>query len=70
MAFSEAFLSMPNSAFTWMALFLVIAVAMYFGRVPAHAVILSLTRGLYRAMRLAAASVMQAEFGSGKPIWK
>jgi hypothetical protein len=61
MAFSEAFLSMPNSAFTWMALFLAIAVAMYFGRTPAHAVILSLTRGLYRSMRLAAASVMQAE---------
>ena len=44
MAFSEAFMSMPNSAFTWMAVFLVVAVAMYFGRIPAHAVILSLTR--------------------------
>lgn len=46
------------SAVVWL---LLLSVALYLARIPAHRVILSFSRALYGAMRLAAASVSRAE---------
>ncbi len=50
-----------NSPAAWLLWFLVLAVAMYFARLPAHRAILSLARALHRAMRLTARSMLLAE---------
>ena len=50
-----------DSPAAWLLWFVLLAVAMYFARVPAHRAILSLTRALDQAMRLAAHSLRLAE---------
>ena len=45
----------------WLLWFLVLALAMYFARLPAHRTILSLARALHRAFRLTARSILLAE---------
>ena len=50
-----------DSPAAWLLWFIVLAVAMYFARTPAHRAILSLTRALHHSMRLAAHSLRLAE---------
>ncbi|HEX3210125.1 MAG TPA: hypothetical protein VHQ91_12130 [Geminicoccaceae bacterium] len=50
-----------NSPLAWLLWFVVLAVAMYFARLPAHRLLLSLARALHRALRLMARSVVLAE---------
>ena len=46
-----------DSPAAWLLWFIVLAVAMYFARTPAHRAILSLTRALHHSARLAAHSL-------------
>ena len=58
MQFADIFsLSSPAS---WVLWFIVLTLAMYFARLPAHRVILTLTRAIYRALRMGGLSVMRA----------
>jgi hypothetical protein len=50
-----------DSPAAWLLWFVLLAVAMYFARVPAHRAILSLTRTIHHSMRLAAHSLKFAE---------
>jgi hypothetical protein len=50
-----------NSPLAWLLWFVVLAVAMYFARLPAHRMLLSLARALHRTLRLCARSVLLAE---------
>lgn len=50
-----------NSAAAWLLWFVLLTIAMYFARLPAHRAILSLARALHRALRLAARSTVLAE---------
>ncbi len=50
-----------NSPVAWLLWFVVLALAMYFARLPAHRMLLSLGRALHRTMRLAARSILLAE---------
>ncbi len=50
-----------KSPAAWLLWFVVLAVAMYFARTPAHRAILSLTRALHQSMRLATHSLRLAE---------
>jgi hypothetical protein len=50
-----------NSPLAWLLWFVVLAVAMYFARLPAHRLLLSLARALHRALRLMARSALLAE---------
>ena len=50
-----------NSPLAWLLWFVVLAVAMYFARLPAHRMLLSLGRALHRTLRLCARSVLLAE---------
>jgi hypothetical protein len=50
-----------NSPGAWLLWFAVLAVAMYFARLPAHRMLLSLARALHRTFRLAARSVLLGE---------
>ena len=50
-----------NSPLAWLLWFAVLAVAMYFARLPAHRMLLSLARALHRTLRLAGRSVVLAE---------
>ena len=61
MSFAETFASFPNSILGWLAIAAIVIFAMYMMRVPAHRAILSLSRSLYKVLRIAAASLMQAE---------
>ncbi len=61
MPIADVFTSLPNSLVSWVVWFIVLVMAMYFGRVHAHQAILSLTRALYRSLRLAATSLVRAE---------
>lgn len=62
-------MSIPNALIIWpgnvamsmVIWFVILVVALYAARVPAHRAILSLTRTLHNAMRLAAFSVMKGE---------
>jgi hypothetical protein len=49
-----------NSPASWVLWFVVLTLAMYFARIPAHRVILTLTRAVYRALRMASRSVLHA----------
>jgi hypothetical protein len=49
-----------NSPASWVLWFVVLTLAMYFARLPAHRVILTLTRAIYRALRIGGLSVMRA----------
>ncbi len=61
MLFPDGFVFAPDSALTWAVYFVVLTIVLYFAREPAHRAILSLTRVLYRGMRLAAASLSRAD---------
>jgi hypothetical protein len=50
-----------SSPAAWLLWFIVLTVAMYFARLPAHRAILSLTRALHHSMRLATHSLRLAE---------
>ena len=50
-----------DSPAAWVLWFVVLAVAMYFARTPAHRALLSLTRAFHHSMRLAAHSLRLAE---------
>jgi biopolymer transport protein ExbB/TolQ len=50
-----------SSPAAWLLWFIVLAVAMYFARLPAHRAILSLACALHHAMRLATHSLRLAE---------
>ena len=50
-----------DSPASWLAWFLLLALAMYFARIPAHRAILSLTGTIRRSLRLAARSILLAE---------
>ena len=50
-----------DSPAAWLLWFIVLAVAMYFARLPAHRAILSLTRAVHQSTRLAAQSLRLAE---------
>jgi hypothetical protein len=50
-----------DSPAAWLLWFVVLAVAMYFARTPAHRAILSLARAIHQSMRLAAHSLRLAE---------
>ncbi len=50
-----------NSPLAWLLWFAVLAVAMYFARLPAHRMLLSLGRALHRTLRLCARSILLAE---------
>lgn len=50
-----------DSPAAWLLWFVVLALAMYFARLPAHRAILSLARALHRALRLTARSILLAE---------
>jgi hypothetical protein len=54
-------LFMLESPAAWLLWFIVLAVAMYFARLPAHRAILSLTRAIHHSLRLAAHSLRLAE---------
>jgi hypothetical protein len=58
---SSADFYLLNSPVAWLLWFAVLAVAMYFARLPAHRMLLSLARALHRAFRLAARSALLAE---------
>ena len=49
-----------NSPASWVLWFVVLTLAMYFARLPAHRVILTITRAIYRALRMGGLSVMRA----------
>ncbi|MDH3475005.1 MAG: hypothetical protein OEM59_15095 [Rhodospirillales bacterium] len=51
----------PYPAMTWVFVVLLVILSMYFARVHAHRAILSLSRALYRTLRLGAASTLRAE---------
>jgi len=55
---SFADLYVLNSPVAWLLWFVVLTLAMYFARWPAHRTILSLARALHRAMRLTARSLV------------
>jgi hypothetical protein len=55
---SFADLYVLNSPVAWLLWFVVLTLAMYFARWPAHRTILSLARALHRAMRLTARSLL------------
>lgn len=61
MPFAETFSTVPNTVLGWLILAVIIIVLMYLMRLPAHKAILSLSRALYKVLRIAAASLMQAE---------
>ncbi len=61
MPFADIFSTVPNTVFGWLTLVVVVIAVMYMMRVPAHRAILSLSRSLYKVLRVAAASLMQAE---------
>jgi hypothetical protein len=50
-----------NSPLAWLLWFVVLAVAMYFARLPAHRLLLSLARALHRTLRLMARSALLGE---------
>jgi hypothetical protein len=50
-----------DSPAAWLLWFIVLAVAMYFARTPAHRAILSLARAIHQSMRVAAHSLRLAE---------
>jgi len=54
-------LYMLNSPAAWLLWFVVLSLAMYFARLPAHRTILSLARALHRALRLTARSLLLLE---------
>jgi hypothetical protein len=56
MSFADLFVL--NSPVAWLLWFVVLTLAMYFARWPAHRSILSLARALYRALRLTARSLL------------
>jgi hypothetical protein len=58
---SFADLYVLSSPAAWLLWFVVLALAMYFARLPAHRAILSLARALHRALRLIARSLLLAE---------
>ena len=58
---SFADLYVLNSPVAWLLWFVVLTLAMYFARWPAHRTILSLARALYRALRLTARSLLLLE---------
>ncbi len=61
MPFADGFVFAPDSSLTWAVWFIVLTIFLYFARQPAHRAILSLSRVLYRGMRLAASSLGRAE---------
>ncbi len=61
MSFADALTIAPGSGLSWIGWFLALTIVLYFTREPAHRAILSLTRALHQALRLAATSVMRAE---------
>ena len=61
MSFAETFATFPNSIVGWLVIAALVIFAMYMMRVPAHRAIMSLSRPLYKVLRIAAASLMQAE---------
>jgi hypothetical protein len=58
---SFADLYVLNSPVAWLLWFVVLTLAMYFARWPAHRTILSLARALHRALRLTARSLLLLE---------
>ncbi len=52
---------LTNATLTWLVLIAGLSVVLYFAREPAHQAILTFTRLLYRALRVAAASLMNGE---------
>jgi hypothetical protein len=54
-------LYMLDSPVAWLLWFVVLTLAMYFARLPAHRTILSLARALHRALRLTARSLLLVE---------
>ncbi len=61
MSFAETFTTAPNSVFGWLIVAAAIIFGMYLMRVPAHRAILSLSRSLYKVLRISATSLMHAE---------
>ncbi len=59
MPFADVF-SM-NSPVAWVLWFIVLAMAMYFARIPAHRAIISLTRVVHRGFRLGSVSLLYAQ---------
>ena len=59
MSFSDLYVLSSPAA--WLLWFVVLTVAMYFARLPAHRTIASLARALHRAMRLTARSLLLLE---------
>ncbi len=61
MSFSDIYMIVPNPLLSGVIWLIILAVLFYIARAPAHRVILSFSRVLHHAMRLAANSVMRAE---------
>lgn len=61
MSFSDIFLIVPNAAISAGIWFVLLVIAMYFARQPAHQAIRSFTRILHYGFRLTGNSVMSAE---------
>ncbi|NNG05095.1 MAG: hypothetical protein HKM95_13495, partial [Inquilinus sp.] len=61
MPFAEMFSGAPSSIWSWLTILAVLSVGMYFARHAAHKAILLLSRMIYRACRMTATSLMQAE---------
>ncbi len=61
MLFPDGLAQLPNAMLTWLALIAGLSVVLYFAREPAHQAILTLSRILYRALRVAAAALMRGE---------
>jgi len=61
MSFSEVLMIVPNAFLSAVIWLIILAVLLYLARSPVHRVILSASRALHRAFRMAAFSVMRAE---------
>jgi hypothetical protein len=61
MSFSDILMIVPNAFLSVVIWLVILAALLYLARSPVHRVILSASRGLHRALRLSAFSVMRAE---------
>jgi hypothetical protein len=61
MSFSDVLMIVPNAFLSAVIWLIILAALLYLARHPVHRVILSASRGLHRALRLSAFSVMRAE---------
>ena len=61
MSFTDVLMIVPNAFLSVVIWLVILAALLYLARHPVHRVILSASRGLHRALRLSAFSVMRAE---------